>query len=431
MRHCGTTGSEKTQIHIVRLLLTVVLLGGVLPQGSRWSSSASATTLNRRFTQNPYVPPLVVGNQVEDAKKSFKCPKALIFGFRGSGDQPDEFKVKDARKLNTTGQEYTNWDTNRGFVDVKYTKSQYLSSKDRKFYNQIFGPTVGVHVLTMREAIAKSRGWSFSDIGIWSVGVDDLEFSTETPPQSAYHAPEINGIVITSWNMRKNYLTQLDRTIFQLEGHPIPGISSNSQLSNLYYALLLFGQFCPQLEGVHLIGYSQGAVIARYMAGSSNIRNMATKAKPPFSGQPGRTIFLIADPLFDGSESPWQFQLEMQKQAIVEGKLDDLNAYKKARGALRRRGRCAPHFAQEKKCTFQVESTDINKPISTSFSYTPLEKEFSFSTLCVKNDIVCAPGFRSRPGPHSSYKLKEDGKGGQATKELVYGRICYLLGLCS
>jgi hypothetical protein len=429
MRCSGKIGAQKTSTRIAILFLIVVFLGGILPQGSRWSSSASATTLNRRFTQNPYVPPLVVGEQVDVAKQSFKCPKAMIFGFRGSGEQPDEFLVKDAITLNTTGQKYSNWNRTLGFVDKKgyYTQSKYMSSKDQKFYSQIFGKTVGVHVLTAREAIAKSRGWSFSDIGIWSVGVDDLEFSTETPPQSAYHAPEINWKVILNWNKRQNYLLQLDRTVFQLEGFAIPGIDSNSQISNLYYALLLLGKFCPRLEGVHLIGYSQGAVIARYMAGSSLIKNMTKPTLP--SGMRSSSLFLIADPLFDGSEYKWQRSLEMLP-SIYDDNSDKLEAYEKARGALQRLGRCGPHMTQNKKCTFQVESKDINNPSFISLSYTPLTKEFEVQTLCVKNDLVCAPGLSTKgEAPHKYYNLKSDG--GKATKELVYGRICYLLWLCS
>lgn len=420
----GKIGAQKTWTRTAMLFLIAAFLGGMLPQGSRWSSSATATTLNRRLTQNPYVPPLVVGGQVDVAKRSFKCPKAIIFGFRGSGEQPDEFLVKDANTLNTTGQKYSNWNPNRGFVDANgyYTQSKYMSSKDPKFYSRIFGKTVGVHVLTAREAIAKSRGWSFSDIGIWSVGVDDLEFSTETPPQSAYHAPEINAKVILSLNKSQNYLLQINRTIFQLEGFAIPGIDSNSQISNLYYALLLLGKFCPQLEGVHLIGYSQGAVIARYMAGSSLIKNLT---KPPIpSGMKSSSLFLIADPLFDGKEYKWQWSLEMLNNS------DDLKAYEKAQGALRRLGLCGPHMTQDKKCIFQAESKDKNNPILITLSYTPLTEAFSVQTLCVKNDMICAPG-RSTKGfaPHGYYKLKSDG--GKATNELVYGRICFLLGLCS
>lgn len=426
MKHRRGTATNGPWRRIAGLLITAVILGGIFPQNSRWSSPALATTLNRRFSQNPYVPPLVFGSAVETARATFKCPRALILGFRGSGEQPPEFMVTNAGILTESGQKYSNWNRNRGFVDNSghYKQSNYLSSRDRNFYDRIFGETVGVHVLSTRKQVAKVNGWRFSDVGIWSVGVDDLEFSTETPPQSAYHAPRVSANIPA-------YLEQIRRSQSQLAGLPVPGISSDSQLSNLYLALFLFEIFCPKLEGLYLIGYSQGAVIARHLAASSRLKNLAASEKPPFRGPARRTLFLIGDPLFDGREE--SFSREMELQLIVERKKDDYEAFRRARGLLQRTDFCHPRFTVDVQC-------EIGK---TTFNFTKLHKEFTVKTLCAKNDLICQPPLDAgtvislvRPFPivisalkirsginsHTSYK--------NAKPDVVFGRVCGGLGLC-
>lgn len=280
---------------------TKVLVCGALFFGSlSFSTSASGlkvskTVLNRRFTENPYVPPLVFGEAVEAAKKNFTCPKVLILGFRGSGEGPKEFKVKDPGLLLGSGQEYTNWTTERGFtIPEKYKKSKYTTNSAP--YTDIFGETVGSSVKVTREQIAKLRGLKISEVGIWSVGVDDLHFSTENPPQSAYHAAGV------SWKYQP-YLNLMRNSITQFEGGLVESFDGKgSQINSLYFALMLFRKFCPDLDGLYLIGYSSGAVMARFMAANSVAKTLVSGDLVDPNGLPRRALFLIADPLFDGKE---------------------------------------------------------------------------------------------------------------------------------
>jgi hypothetical protein len=375
--------------------------------------TVTTTLINRRFTENPYVPPLVFGEAVEVAKKNFECPKVLILGFRGSGEQPIEFLEKDAFKLLRNGQTYKNWQPKSGFkIPDKYAKLKYTTNS-ANLYPAIFGQTVGPHVKAAREQIAKIKRLKISQVGIWSVGVDDLEFSTENPPQSAYHAPAVT-IKIGP------YINQIQNTIKQFEGLAIARqaegdagiinqfISSVNQLlgkktqkravaeiNNFYYALLLLKQFCPDLDGLYLIGYSSGAIAARFIAANSPANHLVDgDLVDSDTGLPRRALFLIADPLFDGALNAKQQpnQAVYPNDNFTEKNYDQ---FRKAKGLMMKssQGICAPKF-NENNCE----------------KYSALQETFKITTLCAKGDFICATGYIRNPKnkTHSDYYKLND-----------------------
>jgi len=479
MKHAREVGTRLRDKRGTRQSLVVLVLAGLLVQGlvglppakaEVGSAGASSTVdqprtgnrttqLNRRFTHNPYVPPLVYGSQIDEAKNilaknNFICPKEMIFGFRGSGEGPEEFKVKDAGELNTKGQTYSNWDPQKGFTVGKvYSSDNYLKAgqgtgrsdatwdfmdeDDLKFYNAVFGKTVGPMVLQYRRTLAlyyvKKRKDipKLSNIGIWSVGVDDLHFSTETMPQSVYHAADV---AILNTKRREAYTELVENTFKSLEGFatnapikdgnylPLEPFGPDAvttttlkgkpvtQISNFYYALLLLKKFCPELLGVHLVGYSQGAIIARFVASRLVIEKLAPSRQRVEALIPGplprlsnNSLLLIADPLFDGAvcrvpKDMWNdicqsYLPELMQSAFRTGAWDDegieelrlIRKMSKAKGLLVRfkKFECVPHFNVDvKPCK--------NSGVSTSAP--ALRKTFYIVSVCKEDDIVCAPG---------------------------------------
>lgn len=392
----------------------------ILPAGGSTTPAPTVTTtlLNRRFTENPYVPPLIGIEAIEAAKKNFICPKVLILGFRGSGEQPPEFMEKNAINLLASGQKYTNWKPKSGFTKLpKYAKLKYTDD-DADLYPAIFGPTVGLHVRAAREQIAKIKGLKISEVGIWSVGVDDLEFSSENPPQSAYHAPDVPNLVSI-----EAYKIQMSNTVKQFEGERVPNWSRTGTVgNNFYYALRLFKDFCPKLDGLYLIGYSLGAIAARMIAVNSIAKNLVDgDLVDPNTGLPRRALFLIADPLFDGKEmknvpdfvgTEPQTLKEMYPNDTSKSqrKYDTFRQEKGIAFGLLGISVCAPKF-KEKNCT--------------SNNYPALQDTFAITTLCASGDIVCA--FSWFPVKwingrkiHSNYYKKADPK-------VFSGRICSFL----
>ena len=396
--------------------------GGLSISVNRPAPTVTTTLINRRFTENPYVPPLVFGEAVEVAKKNFKCPKVLILGFRGSGEQPIEFLEKDAGELLGKGQNYSNWLPKSGFkIPDKYAKLKYTTNS-ADLYPAIFGQTVGPHVKAAREQIAKIKGLKISEVGIWSVGVDDLEFSVddlkfspEKPPQSAYHAPAVT-IKIGP------YINQIQNTIKQFEGLIIERWDEKgAEINNFYYSLLLLKQFCPDLEGLYLIGYSQGAIAARMMAANSQAKLLVDgDLVDPNTGLPRRALFLIADPLFDGDEmkNVPDF-VGTEPQTLKEMYPNDTSKSQRKYDTFRREkgvalGRigigCTPKF-KVKTCLS---------------NYSALQDDFAITTLCASGDIVCALSmnpwklFVKGKTIHSNYYKN-------VKPQVVSGRICSFL----
>lgn len=498
MKHAREVGTRLRDKRGTRQSLVVLVLAGLLVQGlvglppakaEVGSAGASSTVdqprtgnrttrLNRRFTHNPYVPPLVYGSQIDEAKNSAKnnfiCPKEMIFGFRGSGEGPEEFKVKDAGELNTKGQTYSNWDPQKGFTVGKvYSSDNYLKAgqqksgnddiefmdeDDLKFYNAVFGKTVGPMVLLYRRTLARYYSKKrkdipeLSNIGIWSVGVDDLHFSTETIPQSVYHAA---GVAFVKQEKREAYIELVKNTLKYLEGFatnapikeskyiplepfgPDAGTTTTlkdqpvAQISNFYYALLLLKKFCPELLGVHLVGYSQGAIIARFAASRLVIEKLAPvhlgvtalsgRELPRYSNN---SLLLIADPLFDGAvcrEPKKYVPYELLETDICQSYLpevmqssfrtrawdepEELDLIKKMSGAKGllvkiKEFKCVPHFNEEvKPC----------KNFGVSTSAPALHKTFYIVSVCKPNDIVCAPGLSAVWNQIFGTKVHSDG----------------------
>jgi len=462
----GKRGTRRSVVLLVLVGLLVQGLVGLPPAKAEVGSAGASSTvdqprtgnrttqLNRRFTHNPYVPPLVYGSQIDEAKNNFICPKEMIFGFRGSGEGPEEFKVKDPGVLNTKGQTYSNWDPQKGFTVGKvYSSDNYLKAgqqtsgndaldfmdeDDLKFYNAVFGKTVGPMVLLYRRTLARYYSKKrkdipeLSNIGIWSVGVDDLHFSTETMPQSVYHAADV---AILNTKRREAYIELVKNTFKSLEGFatnapikegkylPLEPFGPDAvttttlkgtpvtQISNFYYALLLLKKFCPELLGVHLVGYSQGAIIARFVASRLVIEELApsrqlVKATALTSGlarQSNNSLLLIADPLFDGavcrvpkvmkndicqSYLPELMQPSFRTGAWGDAEKEELRLIgkmSKAKGMLVRfkEFECVPHFNVDvKQC----------KNFGVSASAPALRKTFYIVSVCKEDDIVCAPG---------------------------------------
>lgn len=389
--------------------------------------------VNRRFTDNPYVPRLVFGSQMKDlsAEDVVRCPKALILGVRGSGEGPKEFEHQNAGVLVESGQKYKNWRASSGFAPSSlYSKQNYLVG-NTKLYRSIFGDTVGKHVRVLRKGLAERRKWQISDIGIWSVGVDDLEFSTENPPQSFYHAP---AVAVSS-----NYAESIDRALRQASGYSIPGTVNEiregnpSQISNVYYALLLLRYYCPEIQEITLIGYSQGAVIARFMAGLSVVQSLvADQSCRNVMNRYGfarcRHLILIADPLFDGSEGNMQVSMYFESEKIDrKGQRYVSKDWKSVRGIMQA---CLPKFDRHQNCS--------NGSVG-SVTHSPLDAKFAIQTRCLEKDLVCDPNVSVRDwiqsfvttqsvggalakivgkmiGTHLAYKKESD--------ETIYGYHC-------
>lgn len=391
------TNSRISYKRVGGVFLTIVVLGATLPHGTIWSSTARATTQNRRFTDNPYVPRLVVGKAVAEMKKTFKCPKALIVGFRGSGEKPDEFKTNDVDQLSNTGQTYKNWVAETGFKPLpKYKKEMYKKATSA-LYTQIFGRTVGRYVEIHRQLISKENNWDISDVGIWSVGVDDLEFSTADIPQSAYHAPDLPNkkINILKWF---RWLSDVTDSTVQMEGYLVFR-KSGAVNTGFYHAMLLFGEFCPKLESLSLIGYSQGAVVARFVAASSLILPPVIEANPSLQGNKKiyrTSLLLIADPMFDGYQEQLFVPQGQKSELVTRGQT----------GSLRKTWFCAPAFRYEKPCS----KNGIN------FEFKALDRFARITTYCTPNDSVCSPSynilrFGSDSERHSSFYRKEKDEG--------------------
>lgn len=390
------TNSRISYKRVGGVFLTIVVLGATLPHGTIWSSTARATTQNRRFTDNPYVPRLVVGKAVAEMKKTFKCPKALIVGFRGSGEKPDEFKTNDVDQLSNAGQTYKNWVAETGFKPLpKYKKEMYKEATSA-LYTQIFGRTVGRYVEINRQLISKENNWDISDVGIWSVGVDDLEFSTADIPQSAYHAPDLPNkkINILKWF---RWLSDVTDSTVQMEGYLVFR-KSGAVNTGFYHAMLLFREFCPKLESLSLIGYSQGAVVARFVAASSLILQ-PTEANPSLQGNKKiyrTSLLLIADPMFDGYQEQLFVPQGQKSELVTRGQT----------GSLRKTWFCAPAFRYEKPCS----KNGIN------FEFKALDRFARITTYCTPNDSVCSPSynilrFGSDSRRHSSFYRKEKDEG--------------------
>lgn len=242
-----------------------------------WNGALSIeeTPYNPRFSQNPYLP-----NSLKSGSRPAQCPKLLVLGFRGSGERPAEFLTDEPEELLASGQSYgKHWSSRAGFSNkVKYVSSYYRGDKQRLgFFKEVFGPTVGQHVETLRLSLASSRGIPVSEVGIWSVGVDDIHLTDiwkGDVPQPIYQAAGVRMSVLR-WNQGlRYYLESIVTASYILDS------------KNLFQRYV--SDICPEVEGVYAVGYSQGAIFAR----------QAIAELAELNPSKARGLLLIADPLF-------------------------------------------------------------------------------------------------------------------------------------
>jgi len=380
----GSGKSSSTPVGVLGLSTP----GGVTTPTTTIRPTATSTTvagktqLNLRFTNNPYIPEsFAVGTRPEI------CPKVMIVGLRGSSERPKPYFIEgDPKKLNQKGQRYTNWSPKTGFTPLlRYSSINYTQNQTAKgFFNLIFGETVGPHVVELRQRLALNLGLGIAEVGVWSVGVDDLHLDPRgnLPPQSVYHASDVKGV----FPVLQTYIDAI--------GNDIGRISEGSFIYNYTETA------CPETLQYYFIGYSQGAIFARLLA-----VDLVKLSPRKFKG-----LMLLADPLFHGTED-----LCCYAQAMSRNHIQTQNGLG-ARGAgwLKPKGE-------------SLESALRNGPFMT---LSELERYGGVLTVCRKGDIVCDFGLsnvKSGPGTHSnSYKVSS-----AATQSCVAHRISYLLTLAT
>ena len=333
----------------LKLVLVLSLVCGLLSSAPAVNVSFASTNnaRNKRFTENPYVPLLA---DIKTKQPDLICPKALILGFRGSGENPPEFINETGEQL-TKGRIYTNWNWKKEkFSPVNYLKKQYLETADNQFYEYLFGKTVGKHVQILRSALAIKFDTKIKDIGIWSMGVDDLEFSLSSPPESFYNAPAVPStldILNPANENQTEFFRQIENSITQMWGGIVkdPKIDKLSTTNAIPFALSLLRKHCPNIEELTLIGYSQGAVMARFMA-----QEVASMKLPKFWEKTKLYLNLIADPLFDGTEGQMTIT---DLVSVTKKKITELNEAKGAMDKLNKLD-CRPRFDKDKICTLKI-----------------------------------------------------------------------------
>lgn len=331
----------------LKLGLVLPLVCGLISAAHSVNVSLASTnnTPTRRFTSNPYVPLL---KDMETPQPELICPKALIFGLRGSGENPPEF-LKDGKDLKK-GQDYSNWKDRKFTYLNKYSRKNYLELTSGKFYANLFGETVGPHVQILRSKLAEKYKSPLKDIGIWSMGVDDLEFSISTPPQSFYNAiqvPSKRELV----NPYDEFYRQIEKSITQIGGGIIrdPIERELATTNNILYALYLLAKHCPNIQEMTLIGYSQGAVIARFIAHEIRGMKKISWGKTNW-GKTNLYLNLIADPLFDGPEGKI---FVYDKTKGMKEKIANLSGVE---GSMLWRGKhkCRPRFNDDVSCMTKI-----------------------------------------------------------------------------
>lgn len=338
----------------LKLGLVLPLVCGLLSSAHSVKDSLASTnnTPPRRFTSNPYVP---LRKDIKTPQPELICPKALIFGLRGSGENPPEFLI-DGNDLKK-GQDYSNWkELKKNPKDGKFTylsnysRQNYLELTSGQFYSNLFGETVGQHVQILRSELAAKYKSPLKDIGIWSMGVDDLEFSISTPPQSFYNAIQVPFTPKLA-NPNNEFYLQIENSIKQISGGIIrdPIKPELATTNVILYALALLAKHCPNIQEMTLIGYSQGAVIARFIAHEIRVMKKISWGKTDW-GKTNLYLNLIADPLFDGPEGKI---FVYDKTKAMKEKIAKLSGVK---GSMTTFGKipCRPRFNDDVSCRFNI-----------------------------------------------------------------------------
>jgi len=224
--------------------------------------SKSFSVLRRVYTDNPWVPD-------HPGVTSERCPASLILGYRGSGQKPSFFNW-----LPTDPKE-------RELVrnEPGYSEEQYLQAND-KTVSDLLGSTVGRYTQYLRRNLKDKLRVNASDIGFWSVGVDDAHLTTGPSPSinTTYRAVGwgLNTSIDYSENVKQD-LMLVARSIDIVTGVLSSCASRRTPVKSLF-----------------VVGYSQGSLFARMFAARyiSRVSISPLYSLPPLGG-----VLLIADPL--------------------------------------------------------------------------------------------------------------------------------------
>jgi hypothetical protein len=261
----------------------------------------------------------------------------MIFGFRGSGEQPNDYLFKSPTELLDKGQAYANFFRKQGFVTPeRWTADKFLRAMPTSWYGELFGSSVGQHVEQLRKMLAIRRGISVQDVGIWSVGVDDLHLTNiwkDDRPQPIYQAAEV----------KKNakYVQSIVKDSWSLAS------------ANLFQKYV--SEICPNVAETYAVGYSQGAIFAR-QAISEVLETSPSKA---------RGLLLLADPLFRFSADQCCINRGFVSDHVWND--DDADGI----------GHVKDLWRQSLAGTLQLPKLEL------------LSKSFRVVTVCRNDDVVC------------------------------------------
>lgn len=346
----------------------VGVLGLSTPGGITASTTTTTTASskqNLRFTQNPYLP----DSRSPDSRPS-QCPIVMILGFRGSGEKPYGFLVESPKTLLKVGQKYSNWRGRTGFaIDRNLVAEKFRGAVESTWYDNLFGSTVGQHVEQLRFELAQVKGIPVSDVGIWSVGVDDIHLTDVTRngiPQPIYQAAGVEYSLKDLASGRFDYLESI--------------LTDSLLLATKNLFQKYTRNICPSVREVYAVGYSQGAIFAR-QAMAEIMEDSPSKA---------RGLLLLADPLFRYQTEGCCFHYTFALNHVFND--EDADGV----GHIR----------------FKVGSSRIKLWENNSLAglleliqLDELAKQMNVITVCVAKDIVCAIGRGSSKAIHSnSYK---------------------------
>ena len=224
------------------------------------SSNPRAMVRSRRLAANPHVP-------VEAGQGPRRCVDVLVVGFRGSGDHPrgrtSRGEVSSRRPIPWRADDFTD-----PRPDLQRRRFAVTTAQDR------LGETIAAFYEGLHTAITGSG--TGRSVGFWSIGVDD---ETAFGYGSLYRAPPVDVAHLGQY-LSSILLDSLTTTLGPVLADLVQGRPDRAPQ-------------CPGTELV-LVGFSQGAVIAR--AAALDLEQRARDAGLVHSGV--SDVVLIGDPLF-------------------------------------------------------------------------------------------------------------------------------------
>lgn len=257
-------------VAVVTLMTTVIAFGPssrVSARPDRSSVAMAAPSPNpatearsRRLAANPHVP-------VEAGQGPRRCVDVLVVGFRGSGDHPrgrtSRGEVSSRRPIPWRADDFTD-----PRPDLQRRRFAVTAAEDR------LGETIAAFYEGLHTAITGSG--TERSLGFWSIGVDD---ETAFGYGSLYQAPPVDVAHLGQY-LSSILLDSLTTTLGPVLADLVQGRAGRTPQ-------------CPGTELV-LVGFSQGAVIAR--AAALDLAQRARTAGLAHSGV--SDVVLIGDPLF-------------------------------------------------------------------------------------------------------------------------------------